>query len=164
MGSWPAWGPAWGLPGPRAAGPGRGLCLGWSRAWRTLLLLGYGDARDLGLGEALGDVPGGWWWRVVGSEDLVRGGQRGVRSRQCAVRSAQWIVPARAADAAADVEHLGRLVGLGELEHLLGEVVLGLDEVLAAVEGALALALRVPAQVDVLAPVVLEHALASNGW
>ena len=103
---------------------------------------------------------GGWWaartWWVVG--------QRGVRSRQCAVRSAQGIVPARAADAAADVEHLGRLVGLGELEHLLGEVVLGLDEVLAAVEGALALALRVPAQVDVLAPVVLEHALVSNEW
>ena len=162
MGSWPAWGPDWGLPGARAAGPGRGLSLGWSRAWRTLLLLGDGDARDLGLGEALGDVPGGWWWRVVGSEDLVGGGQRGVRSGQCAVW--QQIVPARAADAAADVEHLGRLVGLGELEHLLGEVVLGLDEVLAAVEGALALALRVPAQVDVLAPVVLEHALASNGW
>ena len=54
-------------------------------------------------------------------------------------------VPARAADAAADVEHLGGHVGLGELEHLLGEVVLGLDEVLAAVEGALALALGVPA-------------------
>ena len=42
--------------------------------------------------------------------------------------------------------------------------VLGLDEVLATVEGALALALGVPAQVDVLAPVVLEHALVSSEW
>ena len=71
------------------------------------------------------------------------------------MRGAQWIVPARAADAAADVEHLGRLVGLGELEHLLGEVVLGLDEVLAAVKGPFALILGVVAEVDVFAPIVL---------
>ena len=55
------------------------------------------------------------------------------------------------ANAAAHVEHRRRRVRLGKVEHLVDEVVLGLDEVFAAVEGAAALALGVVAQVDVLA-------------
>ena len=45
---------------------------------------------------------------------------------------------------------------LREVEHAVDEVVLRLDKVLAPVQGRLTLPLLVVAQVDVLAPVVLE--------
>mmetsp|Transcript_15587 Transcript_15587/g.31289 ORF Transcript_15587/g.31289 Transcript_15587/m.31289 type:complete len:329 (+) Transcript_15587:337-1323(+) len=54
-------------------------------------------------------------------------------------------VAASAADAAADVKHLCWRVRLREVEHLVDEVVLGLDEVLAAVEWTASLLLAVVA-------------------
>mmetsp|Transcript_53270 Transcript_53270/g.116197 ORF Transcript_53270/g.116197 Transcript_53270/m.116197 type:complete len:431 (+) Transcript_53270:428-1720(+) len=70
-------------------------------------------------------------------------------------------VTASAADAAANVEDArGRRRNLGEGEHLVDEVILSLDEVLAAVERTAALSFLVIPQVNVLAPVVLKNAFA----
>jgi len=77
------------------------------------------------------------------------------------VREARGQVPRRAADAAADVQHACGPPRAAPVQHLVHKVNFGALEVLLFVARR-ALLGRVVAQVDVLAPVVLQDALPAR--